>query len=66
MNFMHIILKPQLITIQSGNVLIEAVKEKHYNLALLDIDMTPLNGFDTCTIYMFHFIRYKNSFRNFT
>ena len=31
----------------SGNVLIEAVKEKHYNLALLDIDMTPLNGFDT-------------------
>ena len=31
----------------SGNVLIEAAKEKHYNLALLDIDMTPLNGFDT-------------------
>ena len=31
----------------SGNVLIVAVKEKHYNLALLDIDMTPLNGFDT-------------------
>ena len=22
-------------------------KKKHYNLALLDIDMTPLNGFDT-------------------
>lgn len=31
----------------SGDVLIEAAKEKHYNLALLDIDMTPLNGFDT-------------------
>ena len=40
----------------SGNVLIEAVKEKHYNLALIWHS----------TIYMFHFIRYKNSFRNFT
>ena len=47
MNFMHIILKPTIDYYSSGNVLIEAVKEKHYNLALLDIDMTPLNGFDT-------------------
>ena len=54
----------------SGDVLIEAAKEKHYNLALLDIDMTPLNGFDTaqsiCSISSdtfeytpFYFIRKK-------
>ena len=43
----------------SGDVLIEAAKEKHYNLALLDIDMTPLNGFDTFEYTPFYFIRKK-------
>lgn len=31
----------------SGDILIKAAKEKHYNLVMLDIDMTPLNGFET-------------------